>query len=223
MSKKLYLYSAILAIVYVVFFGNCVYEIVNAGIGGVKLGMREAEEGNISLSAPYEIFGAHITPRTGTGSFPSTIFNKKTGENMRLEIREVMTFMTQLPDSIPVYIKILKFLNFFLNLCLFGIFIYLPFIAYKTLKSISKDEFYTIKNINNIRKIAIVILAMFLLITFNYISMSIVSGFYMQLEEYKIAIREFNFPVLFVGLVVLIMSEILRYTTAMKEEQEFTI
>jgi hypothetical protein len=223
MSKKLYIYSAILAIIYVVFFGNCVYEIVDSGIGGVRFGMREAEKGNLLSGTPYEILGAHITPSAGTASFPSTILNEKTGENIRLEVREVLAFLTQLPDPVPVHIKILKFLNFILNFCLLGLFIYLPFIAYKVMKSISKDEFYTIKNINNIRKIAIVVLSMFIIITFDYISMNIVSGFYMQLEGYKFVIRDINFPVLFVGLVVLILSEILRYTTTMKEEQEFTI
>jgi hypothetical protein len=223
MSKKLYIYSAILAIVYVVFFGNCLYEIVDSGIGGAKFGMREFKNGNLSITTPYEIFGTYITPTTGTASFPSTILNDKTGENMRLEIREALTFLTQLPDYVPVHIEILKCVNFILTFCLFGLFIYLPFIAYKVMKSISKDEFYTIKNINSLRKISIVILSMFLICFISNLFMNIVSGFYMQLEGYKTVIRDFNFPVLFLGLVVLILSEILRYTTTIKEEQELTV
>jgi hypothetical protein len=223
MSKKLYIYSAILAIVYVVFFGNCLYEIVDSGIGGAKFGIRELKNGNLSASTRYEIFGASTAPNTGIASFPFTILNEKTGEKIRLEVREVLTFLTQLPDFIPIHIKILKFASFILTLCLFGLFIYLPFIAYKIMKSISKDEFYTIKNINNIRKVSIAILSMFLLIIFSNLFMNIVSGFYMQMEGYKIVIRDFNFPVLFLGLVVLILSEILRYTTTIKEEQELTV
>jgi hypothetical protein len=223
MSKKLYIYSAILAIVYVAFFGNCVYEMMDSAIGGAKFGTRAVESGNISIGTHYEVLGAKIKPSSGTASFASTILNEKTGETMKVEYREIMTFLTDLPESVPASITALKYFNFLLTFCLLVIFVYLPFVAYKTLRSISKDEFYTLKNINNIRKISIAILIMFLINLLSNIFMNIVSDFYMQIEGYKTIVRNFNFPVLFLGLVLLIMSEILRYTTIIKEEQELTV
>jgi hypothetical protein len=223
MSKKLYLYSTILAIAYIIFFGNSMYEAIDSGIGGAKLGMREFEKGSISNLSGFEILGAYMKPNQGTAFFPSAILNEKTGESMRLEIREALVYLTQMPANIPVYIKILKSTDWILSIILFALFVYLPFVAYKIMKSVSKDEFYSIKNINNIRKISILIFGMFFANFFINFFMNIVSHFYMQPEEYKIVMREFNFPFLFTGLVILILSEILRYTTTIKEEQDLTV
>ncbi|MDR2804657.1 MAG: DUF2975 domain-containing protein [Dysgonamonadaceae bacterium] len=45
----------------------------------------------------------------------------------------------------------------------------------------------------------------------------------MQIEGYKASLQEFNYPLLFLGLVILVLSEILRYTTVIKAEQDLTI
>jgi hypothetical protein len=223
MNKKLYFYSTILAIAYILFFGNCVYEIVDSMVGGAKFGMKEFGNGNISKAFNHEILGSYLTPKQGTGSFPSSILNEKTGENLRLEIREAMVFVTQLPDSIPFYVSALKVLIYIFNAILLFLFAYLPFIAYRIIKSIPKDKFYSPKNINAIRKVSFIILGMFVITILSLFFMNIISEFYLQLEGYEIAFREFNFPFLFLGLTILILSEILRYTTTIKEEQEFTI
>jgi hypothetical protein len=223
MNKKMYFYSAILAIAYILFFGQSVYEIIDSTVGGAKLGIREFGNGNISQLSGYEILGSYLTPNEGTASFPSSILNEKTGENIRLEIREALIFLTQLPDSIPFYIYALKILIYIFNFILLLLFVYLPFITYRIIKSIPKDKFYSLKNINAIRKVSFIVLGMFIITILSLFFMNIISGFYLQLEGYEIAFREFNFPFLFLGLTILILSEILRYTKTMKEEQEFTI
>jgi hypothetical protein len=199
------------------------YEVIDSSVGGAKLGLRELKNGSISHLSDYEIFGAYTKPSKGTAFFPSTILNEKTGEKVRLEIREALVFLTQMPANIPFYIKVLKNTNWILFFILFALFVRLPFVAYKIMKSVSKDEFYSIKNINNIRKVSIIIFGIFFISFFANFFANIVSRFYVQPEEYTIVMREFNFPLLFTGLVILILSEILRYTTTMKEEQDLTV
>ena len=220
MSKRLYVYTAILAITYIIFFGNRVYEIIDAGIGGAKLGMREFENGEPSN---FDVLGGKITPKEGTATFPSAMINNKTGENIRIEFREAIFYLKQLPNIIPLHIKILKISNSLLIFILIGIFIYLPFIAYKVIKSVSKDKFYTIQNINKIREIPILLLCLFFVDSIYKIFTSIINSFYIQLEEYNIIMEELNYSCLFIGLVILILSEILRYTLVIKEEQELTV
>jgi hypothetical protein len=164
-----------------------------------------------------------MTPREGYFTFPSSITNEKTGEKMQIEITRAIMFMKQIPDSIPFYVKILKINSNLLIFAFFALFAYLPFIASKIMKSIPKNEFYSIANINRIRMVSYVILLMFL---FNFVGKlfkHIAATFYASLGEYKFIMREYNYSLLFLGLTILILSEILRYTTSIKEEQEFTI
>jgi len=224
MSKKLYLYSIILAIVYVVFFCRSVYESVENGIAGGKLAFRELiDESGKSRHLKYEVFGINLKPSKGIAYFPSTILNEKTQEKMRIEIREAMVFTTQTPDTIPLFIRILKIFTGLAIFISFGIFCYIPIVAYKILKSIPKEEFYSITNINRMRKSAFLILAIFFLMLIASFFNCATSAYYMQLENYRLTVKITEYPLLFLGLVLLIMSEILRYTTNIKEEQALTI
>jgi hypothetical protein len=164
-----------------------------------------------------------MVPAEGVITFPSSIVNEKTGENVRMEIREALIFMKQVPDNIPFYITLLKVISFLSVYVVMGLFIYLPFIAYKVLKSVSKNEFYTLKNINKIKKISFIILLMWAILYLANLFSYLVINFYVQPEGYHMMFDDTNFSILFLGLILLIVSEILRYTTTMKEEQEFTI
>jgi hypothetical protein len=194
---------------------------LDAGVGGFRLAMREFKtEGAMP---PYQVLGLYLQPKDGTATFPSTILNEKTGENVRLEIRESLLFLTKLPESIPLYIKLLKVVNPLLILLFSAIFVYLPFIIYKIIKTVSREQFYRKKNINNLKKVGFILLAGFVLKILMHLIMNIEAGFYMQMEGYKIAFGEYNYSFLFIGLVILILSEIISYTTRMKEEADLTI
>ena len=224
MSKKLYIYTICLAIVYVIFVGDQMYESFGAFKAGFDMSMKsttESKEGRpINI---HQFFGFKLTASDGMATFPSTIINEKTGENIKLEIREAFVLLSQLPKETPPYILIIKNLIPILSFLMFGIFIYIPIMTFKIMKSISKNQFYSLKNIKNMRNVSISLLAMFVVIFVESIIMDITSRFYVQLAGYDISVMKVNYAFLFLGLVLLIMSEILRYTTTMKEEQEFTI
>ncbi|MDR2057993.1 MAG: DUF2975 domain-containing protein [Dysgonamonadaceae bacterium] len=222
MSKKLYVYCICLAIIYVVSLGHGIYEMLDAGIGGFKLAQREFGDANVTVS-PYQVLGLHLQPNDGIATFPSTILNEKTGENMRLEIRESLLFLTQLPESIPLYVKVLKIIYLLLTFAFSAIFIYLPFIIYRIIKSVSKEQFYHKKNINNLKKVGIISLFGFVIKVITGFIMNMEAAFYVQVEGYKIAFREYNYSFLFIGLVILVLSEIISYTTGMKEEVDLTV
>jgi hypothetical protein len=195
---------------------------LDAGIGGFKLAQREFGDANVTVS-PYQVLGLHLQPNDGIATFPSTILNEKTGENMRLEIRESLLFLTQLPESIPLYVKVLKIIYLLLTFAFSAIFIYLPFIIYRIIKSVSKEQFYHKKNINNLKKVGIISLFGFVIKVITGFIMNMEAAFYVQVEGYKIAFREYNYSFLFIGLVILVLSEIISYTTGMKEEVDLTV
>ena len=91
------------------------------------------------------------------------------------------------------------------------------------MKSISKNEFYSIKNIKRIKKLSYILLAIFALTLLTNYFRVIITNAYLQMKDYTACISDFNYSLLFMGLVILVLSEILRYTTSIKEEQELTI
>ena len=225
MSKKLYFYSIILAVVYIIFVGHSLYDAGQEFASGVKDGYNQAKESHEHGKTRSQIFlcGGDLTPVKGFATFPTPFLNLKTGEEVHLEITQMMAKITRIPDSLPVYIMGLDILRILLSLVLFGLFFYLPFVVYRILKSISKNAFYSIQNINKIRKVSFLLLGIYVTQMAASICLIITTNAYLQIENYKAAFKEFNYSLLFLGLVVLVLSEILRYTRVIKEEQELTI
>jgi hypothetical protein len=228
MNKKLYLYTTILAIVYVCFIGDACYSIFDSLRAGINLGMKLVEDNPSSKyalkSLNFELLDIHLAPVEGTATFPSKIVNETTGENMAMEIRNAFVFFTKTPNPIPVYIHFLKWINPILTLLLFALFIYLPIKAFQIIQSISKEEFYNIKNINKLRNVSFSLLAMFIINFVMNVINNITVNFYVQIQSYKTSIMgDFNYAFLSLGLVLLILSEILRYTTRIKEENDLTV
>lgn len=215
MSKKLKFYTLCLAVIYVIFFAHNVYEFGKYGIGGYKFASNEVEKiGN------YQVLASRIAPVNGTATFPTTFVNEKTGDTVRVEIREIMAFMFDSSDATPFYVKIITPL---INCLIFLLFLVIPFLVYRIIKSISKNEFYSIKNIKRIKKLSYVLLSIFALTLLTTYLSTVLTNIYLQLQDYTTCIDDFNYSLLFMGLVVLILSEILRYTKTIKEEQELTI
>jgi Protein of unknown function (DUF2975). len=219
MSKKLYFYSLCLTVVYIVFFVHSAYEMGQFGLAGFKLGYNDGRQSELE----HHVVGNYIIPIEGSATFPSTFINKKTGEEVRLEIRQVLAYVTKSPESVPFYVKLAEIMSLVLVFILLALFIYLPFVVFRIMKSITKDEFYSVKNIKRIKKTSFILLGIFLISLITNISNVITTNAYMQMENYEAYLGDLNYSLLFLGLITLILSEILRYTTTIKEEQDLTI
>ncbi|MDR1983975.1 MAG: DUF2975 domain-containing protein [Prevotellaceae bacterium] len=218
MSKKLKFYSICLAIVYVIFFAHNAYESIKFGVAGFKLGYSQSKENN-----NLHVCGGDVEPVAGALTFPSTVINEKTGEEVHCEIRQIFAYMSQVPDKIPFYVKTMSVMADVIGIIVLAFFAYLPFIVYKILKSITKNEFYSIRNIKRIRKVSLILLTIFVLTFFVNFSTMTVTKAYLQIKDYTSCIGYLNYSLLFIGLVILVLSEILKYTTVIKEEQDLTI
>jgi hypothetical protein len=195
---------------------------------GMKLGMKLIEQGSSTPEAlksmDFELFDMHLKPVEGNAVFPSHIINEKTGENMLLEIRNGFVFFTQKPDTVATHIYIIKILNLIFPFLMLALFIYLPIKTFRIMRSISKEEFYTIKNINNLRYVSFALLAMYLIHFTMNLANSFLFNYYVQIKGYESQlVQDFNYAFLSLGLVLLILSEILRYTTRIKEENDLTV
>ena len=218
MSKKLKFYGLCLTVVYVIFFGHNVYEFAKYGVGGYNFGNKEVEKlGN------YHVLVSSVVPVGGSVTFPTTVINEKTGEEVCVEIRELMAFIFDSPDTMPTYVKLMDLSIHVFAFGVFLLFLIIPFLVYRVMKSISKNEFYSLKNIRRIKKLSYILLAIYAVTLLESYLRVLIANAYLQIKDYTACLSDFNYALLFMGLVVLIMSEILRYTTSIKEEQELTI
>jgi hypothetical protein len=220
MSKKLYFYSLCLAVIYAIFVGHALYKGSQSFVSGFKEGWEQSRTHSYSSTS---ICGGDLTPLSGPETFPSKFLNLKTGKEERLEIKQVLAHLSQIPESIPVYVKVMDVFQLLLAFVIIFLFIYLPFVVYRIMKSVSRQDFYSIVNINRIRKVSFILLGIFFISLVINGCMVAVTNTYMQIEGYKASFKEFNYSLLFLGLVILVLSEILRYTTVIKAEQDLTI
>lgn len=219
MSKKLYIYTIFLAIIYLVYAGQSFYQSLDAFSAGFNFAREEKPE-TITRGG---IFGIKLSPVKGIASFPSHLTNEKTGENMRTEIREAMVFATQTPEGTPFYFKILQLGTSFFGLIVFVFFIYIPVLTFKIIKTIPQGRFYDSPNIKNIRKVSITTLAVVLCTFLSSLTMHITMRQYVEIAGYDLSFIKIDYPLLLLGMVLLILAEILHYTKEIKEEQDFTI
>jgi hypothetical protein len=219
MSGKLKIYCLCFIIIYAVFFAYSVYDAGKLAIAGFEFGYAQSTTGNRNL----HVCGSYMEPVNGSVTFPSAIVNEKTGEEVRFEMRQIIAFLSDFPENIPAHVKIMDSATIIFSLIMAALFIYIPFIGYRIMKSVAQNEFYSIKNIRRIRKIALILLMIFLITVFINLSATISTNAYLQISGYRAYVGMFDCSALFTGLIMLILSEILRYTANIKEEQDLTV
>ncbi|MDR1347723.1 MAG: DUF2975 domain-containing protein [Prevotellaceae bacterium] len=219
MNGKLKIYCLCFIIIYAVFFAHIVYDEGKLAIAGFEFGYAQSATGNGNV----HVCGSYVEPVDGSVTFPSVIVNEKTGEEVHFEMRQILAFLSDFPENIPAYVKIMDGATIILSLIMVALFIYIPFIGYRIVKSVAQNVFYSIKNIRRIRKIALILLMIFLITVFINLSTTISTNAYLQITGYRAYVGTFDYSSLFTGLIMLILSEILRYTANIKEEQDLTV
>jgi TRAP-type C4-dicarboxylate transport system permease small subunit len=195
------------------------YEAGKLAIAGFEFDYKQGKSGNINLN----VCASYTKPVEGSITFPSTVINEKTGEEVRFEIRQMIALISKSPENITIYVKIMNITANIMGLIIFAFFVYIPFVGYRIMKSITQNRFYSMENIKRIKKISLILLLIFVINLFINLTATISTDSYLQIKDYKPYMGDFNYSALFIGLILLILSEILQYTKNMKEEQDLTI
>lgn len=127
-------------------------------------------------------------------------------------------------DEIPTWYNIYMIFSSIVALFAFVLLIYMPFVFFKILKSLVKDNIFTGINIKRIRKLGYCIIAIGLIATYFHTSDYFVFHQFVELEGYKVSYYDFiDYFSLIFGLALLSVAEALKQALAMKEEQDLTI
>jgi|GEM_PF-2330069 len=222
MSKKLYIYGIILMAIYCFFIVNYAYSYFIGGKMSFNFITEKSMEG--SDISDYEMLNLTLIPTDDKDLFPSSIKNEKTGENMLFMINKGMVYFGEKIEQLPAGLNIAQsFVGLFIMLLEIVIFFYIPVKSFSIFRAVSKNNFYNQKNFKNLRKISYAILILFACSAVMQIINGLVARFYLDLNDYDILLMDIDYVFLILGLVLLIMSEMLLYTTSIKEENEYTI
>ncbi|MDU1903268.1 MAG: DUF2975 domain-containing protein [Dysgonomonas sp.] len=219
MNKRIKIYCIIISIIYVGVVFNNLSSYVSAFKFGVDMG-RESAKTDRDLS----VFHLKVIPESGAFSYPEKIMNTLTGKEMNAEVSELKIMLFENADVLHSglynFIEVFKIIMSFLFI---GITIYLPVLFIKIIRSVTKGNIIESKMISRISRMGWVIIIFFLLETIGGVINVVGAQEILAVENYRMVMDYSNYPFLILGVTTLLLSEILRVSLNLKEEQELTI
>ncbi len=219
MNNKIKTYCIILSILYSVVVICSLSDTIESFKAGYKIG-RES-----SPTTPWYMLTLHlrVLPIEGLHTYPERITNSVTGQEVRAEANNFKIRIENSNIDIPVYIKVFRGFIIVLSVVFLAGIVYLPFLFFSVIKSATKGKILEPKVIHKIQRIGYILIIYYLIDSLAYFSDYLVAQYVMTFEKYRAVIDVSDFGLLFLGLVTLLMTEILKVSRQMKEEQDLTI
>lgn len=219
MNKRIKVYCIIISIIYVgVIFSNFSSSI-SAFRSGMDLGVESAKsERNLT------VFHVKVVPPNGAFTFPERMINSLTGEEINSEVSALKIILFE-DDNVShsgfyFFLEILKIVISFLFI---GIVIYLPILFFKIIRAVTRGNIIENKVISRISRMGWLIIIFFLSETLTEIINVVCAQEVLAIDGYNIVMDFSNYSFLILGIIILLLSEILRVSHTLKEEQELTI
>lgn len=219
MNNKIKIYCIILSILYTVVVICSMSDTIESFKAGYKIG-RES-----SPNTPWYMLTLHlrVLPIEGLHTYPEKIINSVTGQEVRAEANNYKIRIENSNIDIPVYVKVFRGFIIALSVVFLAGIIYLPFLFFSVIKSATKGKILEPKVIRNIQRIGYILIIYYIIDSLAYFSDYLVAQYVMTFEKYRAVIDVSDFGLLFLGLVTLLMTEILKVSRQLKEEQDLTI
>jgi hypothetical protein len=223
-NKRLKIIGILFAFFYFFIIGEY---IVTEEIASFKSGFKDGQEKALQewgkLELKTETCFLNIVPKTGLFTYPTNFSNLK-GENIIKADISSMTAKVQYSKELPIWLDITYYFTIGLAFPMLFLLFYIPVQAYKTIRSIVKDEIFNLKTITRIRRIGYALLIIFGFLVWTMVIQYLISKQLISLEDYNIVFSMKNeYIFLLFGLITLLFAEILKISHTMKEEQDLTI
>ena len=223
MNKRIKILGILFAFFYFFIIGENIIEEIPSFVAGFKEGWKEGgrikENKNISKT---ETCFLNVVPKMGQYSFPTEFLNSTEGNLIKADVSSMVVRAES--KILPTWLSITYAIAIFLIFPTFFLLLFIPVQAYKTIRSIVKDEIFNMKTITRIRRIGYALLIVFGCTIFTEFILYLVSKQLIDLRDYDIVFSaKSNYIFLLFGLVTLLFAEILKISHTMKEEQDLTI
>ncbi len=209
-------------ILLIVFFGSLYQGAVLPFLEGLKFGITSAKY-NLDHDQKTENFILMDVVTKQIDYLEKTEINRLTGETVMTRPTNMTVMIHDLPEK-PAWWGISKIVSLASLLVMLALGVWIPFLVVKVVRSLQHSAVFDRKNLVAINRIGVILLTMGVLGTLLQV-MNIASAQAMvDLTNYRFSYEKaIDFNPLIMGIVVLIMNEVLRIGTEMKEEQDLTI
>jgi hypothetical protein len=221
---RLKLFGVLFVVFYFAIIGEYVFSSVASFVAGFKQGFEEGMKIKENLEPEREeICFLHLTPKQGEYTFPTELLNLKSGMLIKADFEKIKA-QVKCSAKIPAWLSILYGITMFLSIVTITLLIYIPVQAYKTIRSIMKDDIFNQRNITRIRRIGYSLLIIFGIAAFGDYVVYRLGKQLVELADYNhVFTLKDEYIFLLFGLITLLFAEILKISHTMKEEQELTI
>ncbi len=211
----------------VVYSSIIIYVFVTSVVPSFTAGFREGfkssknkENTESDINKPLTV---KLIPDSGVFTYPTTIQNGNEILNIWIEGAYVKI---PYPENLPWYL--ITFNVFIMITFLFSalISIYIPIESFRIIRSIVRNNIFDDANIHRISRIGYGVLFLFLVRLIDAVQSVITAKQQMiNIEHYRIAfpMSEGDTFLLLSGICILIIVEVLKIATRMKEEQDLTV
>jgi hypothetical protein len=209
-------------ILLVVFFGSIYQGAILPFVEGVKYGITIAKY-QLEHKEKTDDFVLMDVVSKDNGYLDDTELNIKTGEKVLVRPTN-MTVMAPSRTDKPFWWMPLQLTYSIFTLLSLVLGIWVPFLVVKIVRSLQNSEMFDRQNLKRINRIGIILLIVGILGTVVQAINVYSAQALINLTHYDFTFsKAIDFNPIIMGVVILIMNEILRIATEMKEEQDLTI
>jgi len=209
-------------ILLVVFFGSIYQEAILPFVEGIKYGITIAKY-QLQHKAKTVDFTLMNVVAKDYNYLDNSEINLKTGEKALVRPNNMTILVQSLPHK-PTWWIPLQIIYTIFTVIILILGIWIPFLVVKIIRSLQHSEVFDRNNLKRINRIGIILLVVGLLGTASQIINIFSAQAIVDLSHYNFTYSEtIEFYPIIMGVVILMMNEILRIGTEMKEEQDLTI
>ncbi len=210
------------AILLIAFFGNLYQGAVLPFVEGLKFGITSAKY-NMDRAQKTENFILMDVVAKQIDYLEKTEINQLTGETVMTRPTNMTVMIQNLPEK-PLWWGVSKVVSFVSLLVMLALGIWIPFLVVRVVRSLQHSAVFDRKNLVAIHRIGVILITMGILGTLLQVVNVASARAMIDLANYSFSYgKAIDFNPLIMGIVVLIMNEVLRIGTEMKEEQDLTI
>lgn len=214
--------KALCFVLLIVFFASMYQGAVLPFIDGIKYGLTIAEyETNTNVNT-QDFIMMDVEPKNPNMVDQSEV-NIKDGQQVLVRANNVSVIMNNTGEQ-PIWWMIMNATYMALTIIVLILGVWIPFLVVKIIRSLQHSIVFERINLARINRIGLILLSIGILGSIIQL-INIWSAEYMvELTQYRFTYaKAIDFNALIMGIVILIMSEVMRIATEMKEEQDLTI
>ncbi|MFZ4582805.1 MAG: DUF2975 domain-containing protein [Paludibacter sp.] len=206
----------------IVFFGSLYQGAVLPFIDGINYGLTIAKYEDNTQNKTQEFIMMDVEPKNPDIMLPNEL-NTKNGQEVLVQSNNISLIFSDVQQK-PIWWMALNSLYMALTVIVLILGIWIPFLVVKILRSLQHSVVFERINLARINRIGTIILGIGLIGSVIQLVNIISAEYLVDLTHYQFTYSKIiDFNAIIMGIVILIMTEVMRIAVEMKEEQDYTI